>query len=94
MRRGSFRRRASGCAIGALAALVAPPAGAQTPAPVGGPEQSRAGTIAVTLPLTDGGLLIGEVNAFSAADGAISLPTARLIDLIGARLNDARARRR
>ena len=88
MRRGSFRRRASGCAIGALAALVAPPAGAQTSAPASGPEASRAGTIAVTLPLTDGGLLIGEVSAFSSPDGEINLPTARLIDLIGGRLHD------
>jgi len=88
LRRGSFRRRASGCAIGALAALVAPQAGAQTPAPAGGLQASRPGTFAVTLPLIDGGLLIGEVNAFSAIDGEISLPTARLIDLIGPRLND------
>jgi outer membrane usher protein len=43
--------------------------------------------------MTDGGLLIGEVDAFSSAGGAISLPAARLIDLIGARLDDnARAR--
>lgn len=88
MRRGSFRQRASGCAIGALAALVAPQAGAQTPAPAGDPEVRRTGTIAITLPLTDGRLLIGEVNAFSSAGGEISLPTARLIDLIGPRLND------
>jgi outer membrane usher protein len=88
LRRGSFRRRASGCAIGALAAIVAAPAGGQTPAPTSAPQESRTGAGTVTLPMTDNGRLIGEVDAFSSPSGEISLPSARLIELVGSRLGD------
>jgi outer membrane usher protein len=88
LRRGSFRRRASGCAIGALAAFAALPAGAQTSASSGGQTTRPSGALEITLPLTDGGLLIGEVNAHASASGDISLPTTRLIELIGPRLKE------
>jgi len=89
LRRGSFPRRASGCAIGALAAFAAAPAGGQAPAPPSAPEESRPGASVVTLPMTDSGRLIGEVDAHSSPAGELSLPTARLIELIGSRLSDA-----
>jgi len=89
LRRGSFRPRASGCALGALAAFVAAPAGGQTPAPSSAAQESRPGASVVTLPMTDNGRLIGEVDARSSPAGELSLPTARLIELIGSRLSDA-----
>jgi len=89
LRRGSFRRRASGCAIGALAAFVAYPAGAQTPDSASGQPGSGRAATSVTLPLTDGGRLIGEVEGFLSPSGEISLPSARLLELIGPRLEDS-----
>jgi outer membrane usher protein len=88
LRRGSFLRLASGCAIAALAGVVATQVGAQTPARSGGAEASRADLTAITLPLVDNGRLVGEVGAFATSAGQISLPTARLIELIGPRLQD------
>ena len=93
MKRGSFRQRASGCAAGALAALAAVPAGAQAPESTSEPVAGTSGTASITIPLTDNGRLVGDVNAHSSPSGEISLPAARLIELIGPRLReDARKR--
>src|SRR5690242_1553467 len=88
-RPGANRLKARhGCFLACgLALFTAAPAGAETIVPV--PVATAGKPVALTAPLLDGSLYLGDVPVtIRAGNGGIEVPTARLLDLLATVLDE------